>query len=204
MSTSYKNNETNEWTIVKNNKKSIINNNKKKVLCNNIILKGSCYYGDKCIYAHSIHEQKIEKKREIAYDIIMKNKTYDKKKDPNLFKTLLELTKVCEKCVVGKCPGGLNCKFGVFDRKYQVCENDLRKGVCKYNNCNYIHLSENNSQPNKNLQNVSLFFKRLQHLDKKANDDGSDTESENSNIRTREYLDHNSDSDTSCDRSIFQ
>jgi hypothetical protein len=69
--------------------------NRKKILCNNILMYGSCGYGDKCMYAHSLSEQNIDSIRKKAYDIIKKIIPYDPKmlKDNYLMETLIILTK---------------------------------------------------------------------------------------------------------------
>ncbi len=70
----------NVWIRVEKKNKIKINNNppdifeenqnKKKILCNNYLKGEQCQYGEKCLYAHSIAEQKMDYMRKKAYDII--------------------------------------------------------------------------------------------------------------------------------------
>lgn len=121
--------------------------NSKRLLCNNILVFGNCSYGDKCAYAHSLHEQKKDKAREKAYELIsdclngadyvVDNDIYD---DDELLKTLISLCKVCANCEENRCTGGYNCKFGACDKKFQVCGTDL-DDCCHDIDCKYVHLS---------------------------------------------------------------
>lgn len=119
--------------------------NHKKILCNNILKYEYCNYGFKCLYAHSLDEQNVEPIRKKAYDIIKSPKITDEmniKNDTELIKILLSLTKVCEECINRTCPGGYNCKYGVFSKKYQLCYNDLMYGRCVNTSCVLIHLTQ--------------------------------------------------------------
>jgi len=147
----------NKWTQVKtkrDNKKintEIIKDNKnlKKILCYNIITNNVCNYGNKCLYAHTLTDQNIDRKRKIAYDIIINKKNLDKinlKINYNLYTTLLELTKVCELCINNKCTGGYNCKYGSCLKKYCICLKDINYGNCK-DKCGLIHLTEYGLNP---------------------------------------------------------
>jgi hypothetical protein len=202
--------------------------NMKKILCNNILVSGGCHYGSKCMYAHSISEQNMDPIRKRAYDIIMGNDRGSCKPDKELGRTLLQLTKVCENCIRGKCPGGYNCKYGVFDRKYQVCADDLRYGICYNDSCSNIHLTNrgliplnSNSKselrvikctdrsveasiPSGTLLSDDFFVKLSGNIKSKGKSypDSDDSES-GSTERIREYLEGNSDSDRSCSESIF-
>ena len=123
------------------------NNNKKKILCYNILNKGSCSYGSKCVYAHSIEEQNINNNLLDAYNIIKNNfslENIDIINNKKLFNALLHITKLCTLCIKGICPGGLNCKFGTCSKKYQVCKYDLLNGNCpdKESYCKLIHLTD--------------------------------------------------------------
>lgn len=205
-------------------------NNVKKMLCNNILEYGTCHYGDKCMYAHSLSEQNVDPIRKKAYDIILDKEKISYKPDKELSRTLLQLTKVCDDCDKKKCSGGYNCKYGVIDKKYQICADDLRYGICYNETCNCIHLTNKGLIPlNCNNKNETIrvikytdknkkiniphgtlitedFFLKLSGGNKqKKNDyDSDDSENEFADVeRIKKYLNENSDSDKSCDESIF-
>lgn len=120
-------------------------NSFKKILCYNIIYNGSCKYGDKCLYAHSLDDQNINKLRKEVYDILKSDSDLSNinlKEKCDLYKTMLEMTKYCKNCNNNMCKGGYNCKSGVYDKKYCICINDLNHGFCHNYNCNFIHLSK--------------------------------------------------------------
>lgn len=144
--------------------------NLKKILCINIVNNNKCIYKNKCMFAHSLDEQKKEPIRQYIYDIIF---VYDDLSNINilknkiLFNELVILTKKCFNCVNNKCTGGYNCKFGSCIPNYTICYNDLLYGKClnqiyeyEINNiiikkCNCgIHLTEKNLIPhNQRLMN---------------------------------------------------
>ena len=130
--------------------KKIINNKTKRILCNNILNNKGCTYGDKCMYAHNLTEQKIDPIRHKVYTII-KNKTDLKNinliSDPKLFDTFIIQTKVCNGCVKGICPGGYNCREGTIDNKTRICYDDMMYGTCKNTDCNSIHLTNRGLKP---------------------------------------------------------
>lgn len=122
----------------------------KKILCYNIIYNGSCKYGDKCLYAHSLEDQNINKSRKDVYDILKSEidlSDIDLKKNEELYETMLEMTKYCKNCNNNVCKGGYNCKSGVFDKKYCICVNDLKYGFCHNYNCNFVHLTNRGLKP---------------------------------------------------------
>lgn len=122
---------------------TIINN--KKILCKNIITIGSCNYGNKCHFAHSIDDQKLDHVRLLAYNAIRFDtdlSNYNRHLHINFYETLLILTKICDNCILNKCSGGYNCKFGACRTEYQVCKSDLQFGRCINENCILIHLSK--------------------------------------------------------------
>jgi hypothetical protein len=126
------------------------NNNLKKILCENMIYNGECKYDKKCLYAHTIDEQNINEKRKHIYDLIDSTDDLshiDLKKDYTLYKSLLELTKMCKKCITNVCIGGYNCKLGSCVTKYCICGNDLNNGFCKSSKCEYVHLSKRGLKP---------------------------------------------------------
>lgn len=262
----------NKWNIVKTKRKSKKIYNKyiksdnsklktrnnvydydkmKTILCNNMLIYGKCTHKNRCLYAHNIAEQNINSKRKKAYDIIMNTTTIEEQPSKELYDTLMELTKVCELCLKSKCPGGFNCKYGVFDKKYQICKNDLKYGICYDVSCVCIHLSnkgilpiesitkslktvdkkngdndieEKNNKDNMSINNKYNFLKGtllsddyfnkmdesfLDEIDNENENENinletdSESESETSIIRIKNYLNYNSDSDDSCNDSIF-
>lgn len=252
--------EEDKWTTVINKKiqkkETFIkvnddDNYMKKMLCNNVLTCGECHYGDKCMYAHNLSEQNVDSFRKKAYDIISGKEKISYKPDKELTKALLQLSKVCEDCIKNKCPGGYNCKYGALDKKFQVCADDLRYGICYNTTCNCVHLtnkgliplnssntknqplrviSVNDKPKNTNIPTGTIlsddFFVKLSSAgsehDNKSNksnkikqkndsdnklhidDDDDDDETAETMERIKEYLDHNSDSDKSCNDSIFQ
>ena len=118
--------------------------NSKKILCYNIINKKICNYGTKCMYAHSLNEQKIDSMRHKIYTILKNDSILnelDLINDEKLFNTMIQLTKVCSFCLKKICPGGYNCRNGAINNKYKLCYDDLMYGNCKKNNCLSVHLT---------------------------------------------------------------
>lgn len=134
------------WNNDNNNDKD----NEKKILCFKMLNNKKCNYGNKCMYAHGLNEQKMEPLRHKAYTIIKFAKdlsNIDFIIDPALYDSLLQLTKVCSLCNKGQCPGGYNCRNGAVNIKYRVCYDDLVYGNCKRPNCQAIHLTERDLIP---------------------------------------------------------
>ncbi len=128
-------------------------NNHKKIMCQNFLIDNFCTYNDKCLYAHNKDEQKIDIKRKKIFDILnsssdLSNLEYYKNKD--IYKELQLFTKLCNECVLNKCTGGNNCKFGSPYEKYVICYDDLNYGSCNNNSCNKIHLTKRNLKPQYN------------------------------------------------------
>jgi hypothetical protein len=70
-----------------------------------------------------------------------------------LLKTLILLTKTCQDCINKKCAGGVNCKFGVYNKSLQICYEDMMNGKCNDNLCNKVHLTKRGFVPiNKNKE----------------------------------------------------
>ncbi len=118
--------------------KQIINDKKikeKKMLCISILKSQSniniesCMYGNKCSYAHSILDQRIETKREEYYKIMFDKNNTIKNINKDLFKELNILCDICDECYNDVCQGGLNCKKGVYRKYFKICRNDF------YGNC---------------------------------------------------------------------
>jgi hypothetical protein len=135
--------------------------NVKKLLCINILNKQKCNYGNKCMYAHTLSEQKIEPLRHKVYTIIKcadDLSNMDLISDINLYHTMLQMTRVCSACSKGICSGGYNCRYGTVNIKYKICYEDLVHGNCKKPNCQSVHLTERglipyNKQKNKEKYN---------------------------------------------------
>lgn len=135
--------------------------NKKKILCQNIINYGSCCYGTKCLFAHKLEEQIIDNNKKQSYDIVMNSYNLshiDLQKNYVLYRSLLNLTKLCDQCAENKCKGGFNCKFGSCSKNYQICKKDLEYGNCV--GCDLVHLTHRDLVPfyhKKNDNRKSLY-----------------------------------------------
>ncbi len=124
------------------------NYNKKKILCNSFLKNEECQYDSKCLYAHSYEEQKMDKIRKKAYDIIQNefdlsylDFTNNDENNYEILKNLQTLTKVCQECIKKNCAGGVNCKFGTYTPLLQVCSDDMMNGKCSNTECNKVHLT---------------------------------------------------------------
>lgn len=166
-------------------KKPLVYQNRKTLLCKNI-LSGDrkCKYIEKCAFAHSLKEQKLVPIRKTAYDIINGNQdlsNIDLTKNRELFKTLEQLTKVCQICNVGNCTGGYNCRNGAIDILHQVCYNDLVFGNCIKKDCECVHLTKRGLKPNIKVQCFNVLKKKEKEEEKnkfylEISDDDSDIE----------------------------
>jgi len=118
----------------------------KKILCKNMITIGSCKYGTKCRFAHTLEEQYKLPIRKIIYDDIIGQLGCEYpikiEKESTLYKELMLMGNVCDKCKNHKCMGGYNCHYGAIDKKYIICTNELMHGFCD-NECERIHLIKN-------------------------------------------------------------
>jgi hypothetical protein len=152
--------------------------NFKKLLCYNIVNNNECLYKTKCMFAHSILEQKKEDIREYLYSLINIDEdlsTIDININKELLNELIIYTKECRNCILKKCPGGFNCKFGTCLKELKICYNDLIYGKC-FNNlrdeislegksikrcCNGIHLTEKKLIPYQQRLNNELNLSEL-------------------------------------------
>ena len=131
--------------------------NEKRLLCYSIIHGTQCPYHDKCTYAHSIEEQRIDNDRFVLYQIILDaeimnfNSESNQKKE-EIYKNLLFSTHVCDKCTSSHCTGGYNCRNGIFDPTMKICRNDLMTGEC-LNKINKINI---NPQILDNIKNITI------------------------------------------------
>lgn len=161
-----------------NNKKLIdkkLNDNFKKILCYNMLNEKKCNYGEKCMYAHYLNEQKIEPIRHKIYTLIKCSEDlsrFDLVNDIKLLESILQLTKVCIQCSKNLCPGGYNCRNGAINIKYKICYDDLMYGNCKRLNCQ-VHLTDRKLVPY-NKQKLKLagvnIDKEIKHATPSAND----------------------------------
>lgn len=118
--------------------------NEKRLLCYSIIHQTPCPYQDKCTYAHSLAEQRIDNDRLVLYQIILDAELMNFNSETNLkkeemYKNLLFSTHVCDKCTASRCTGGYNCRNGIFDTTLKICRNDLMTGEC-LNKINKINI----------------------------------------------------------------
>ena len=119
-------------------------------MCQNFITNNNCTYGDKCVYAHNLREQKIDVRRKKILEIILSDENLDKYNpsiNKDIYKELQNFTKLCTDCENGKCTGGYNCKFGSPDKKYLICYDDINYGNCLLENCSKIHLTKRGLKP---------------------------------------------------------
>lgn len=131
--------------------------NRKKILCNNVLYNGVCNYNQKCMYAHSLEEQVKESIRTTVYNLLDSSTSLanlDLVQDVELYRTLVQLTKLCDRCEQHRCPGGYNCKNGALDLKHVICYNDLVTGTCDKHNCRYVHLTDRGLIPYKIRESV--------------------------------------------------
>lgn len=107
--------------------------NFKKLLCYNIVNNCKCVYKNKCMFAHTLEEQKKEPIRQYIYNMLYEWEDLSNiniNDDKYLLDELIILTKECKNCINKKCPGGYNCRFGTCLRENKVCYNDMMYGKC--------------------------------------------------------------------------
>lgn len=120
-------------------------NSQKRMLCINSLNNKTCNYGDKCMYAHSVDEQRVDPIRHKVYTVLKSD--YDLSNinlvnDKKLLNTLVQLSKVCYYCSKNICQGGYNCRNGATDSMYKVCYNNLMYDNCDASKCGAIHLTD--------------------------------------------------------------
>lgn len=111
------------------------NSNEKRLICFSTINNEHCIYGSNCTYAHNKTEQVIDVDRKFIYQIVLDANLMNffsmtNPKTDEIYRNLLFLTNLCERCDGGKCTGGYNCRNGTSDRKLKLCKNDLLTGEC--------------------------------------------------------------------------
>lgn len=124
--------------------------NMKRILCYNIISCGSCNYGNKCLYAHSLNDQIVDPIRKKVYAMITGTEALDSVdliNNQKLYDTMILLCKLCALCNRGICPGGYNCRSGAISMQYKICYDDLIKGACQRVNCLSVHLTKKGFVP---------------------------------------------------------
>ena len=172
----------------------IKNYNHKSMLCQNIISKRPCEYGDKCLYAHSLDDQKLNVNKQMAYDIITGNGNLsyiNLVTDKFMYKLLLQFTNLCKKCAANSCTGGYNCKYGACSEEYLVCKTDLETGDCEENDCKKVHLTHRGLVPHMKKtipQGIVLtpdFFENTTTNDYEPLSDITNSDSPNENLLTK-------------------
>lgn len=178
-----------------------IRENYKKMRCQNIINSGKCSYGSKCLYAHSLADQKVDGMRKIAMDVILKRSDLsdiDISTNKKLYSHLNCMSSICPKCKDGICTGGYNCKHGACDPGYIVCLEDMNKGTCK-GGCGKIHLTDRGLIPygvrivststdinfGNSIKPVVIdetFFKNIQKLSEENNEELNNDDKSDNNI----------------------
>jgi|AntRauTorckE6833_2_1112554.scaffolds.fasta_scaffold16447_2 hypothetical protein len=151
---------------LQNNKGSI----SKRVLCYNVLNNKDCNYKNKCMYAHSLSEQKIDTIRHKVYTILKDDNDLSNLNvvnDKKLFETLTQLTKICIQCAKGVCPGGYNCRNGALNQKYRICYEDLMYGNCRRPKCYSIHLTDRNFRPYTEQKNDLRSFQETKEQEQK-------------------------------------
>lgn len=226
----YQKNKKNKKKISTNiniQQKTDVDNKSKRLMCNNILKTGKCCYGNRCVFSHTLKEQRKDPNRQIVYDIISKKNndyTYDDLKtiyDKEIIKIFYLFTKKCSLCEQNKCPGGYNCVTGTISQQYVLCINDLNNGCCSDNKCKKIHLSKKGYKLEKKINNMennimsyntgitlddSFFYKincmKYDSISGNNNiSDDSDLDSCGSYERIKDYL--NDDDSGTYEESIF-
>jgi hypothetical protein len=187
-----------------------MDNNKKRVLCKPMLNDKKCDYGNKCVYAHNLNDQKIDTMRHKAYTIIKSTQdlsTINLVNDNELFEHLNMLTKVCYLCSKNICPGGYNCRYGAINNKLRICYDDLMYGNCRRTNCMSVHLTKRGLVP-RAIQQGLINKDELDDVKKKLNINISDTENGGKKIRRTnnrciktQYI-YDIDNENDCDDEI--
>ena len=131
---------------VKKNKLPFIH---KRLLCKNMIIHGTCKLETGCNFAHSLKDQVLDQKRSAVYTLYNQKdlSSTNLKQNKSIYDELKVMTKLCGNCVDGTCFGGHNCKYGTYNKKLQVCEEDLDYGYCINRHCKLKHLSHKGLKP---------------------------------------------------------
>lgn len=143
--------------------------NHKRILCQNVLISKKCNYGDKCIYAHSLSEQKIDPMRKQAYNLFDQEdlSTIDLSNDKKLYDALVQISKLCVHCKNMECQGGYNCREGSYSVDFVVCYDDITFGICKKLDCKKTHFSQRGLQPFRKPKKM-FFNKKVFNDDSKS------------------------------------
>uniref|UniRef100_A0A6C0LQX8 C3H1-type domain-containing protein n=1 Tax=viral metagenome TaxID=1070528 RepID=A0A6C0LQX8_9ZZZZ len=104
----------------------------KRLICFSYLNGDKCQYNKTCTYAHGKEEQIIDSEKKYIYKIILsKNPTeIIENVSENIYKQLMTLTSLCDRCKNKRCTGGYNCRNGSCDFSLKLCKNDLLTGQC--------------------------------------------------------------------------
>lgn len=114
--------------------------NQKRLICFSILSNEQCNYGLNCTYAHNLEEQVIDPDKKFIYQIVLDEQLMNffsptNPKTDDIYKHLLFITRICDKCCLNKCTGGFNCRHGINDLSLKLCKNDLLTGQCLNKQC---------------------------------------------------------------------
>jgi hypothetical protein len=127
----------------------------KRILCKNVIDGSGCDYKLTCLYAHNLDDQNIDNNRKQAVEFLKNKNNLDIEISSSMYDLFLLYTKVCSLCIINKCVGGYNCKFGAPVNELVVCMDDLISGDCgglSKNSCDKIHLTQRGFIPSSEYQ----------------------------------------------------
>lgn len=135
--------------------------NVKKLLCNNTVNGTKCIYKHKCLFAHTLDEQHKEPLRQYISDMIYCMEDLSDVniyKNRELFDEIMVCTNLCTNCVIKKCAGGHNCRFGACLEETRICRDDFISGRCLNTVTNGrcvkgVHLTEKNLIPYEQYSN---------------------------------------------------
>ena len=119
--------------------------NRKLMLCEQYMKNMCCIYGNKCIYAHDIKDQNISQSRYNVYSYIFNPQNI--KLTHDIYKSLLIMCDICDKCMLSHCIGGINCRNGVYYKGLKLCRTDLLYGNCVDDMCDSIHITSKYIKP---------------------------------------------------------
>ena len=111
--------------------------NYKRLLCKNMVRDKYCKYGTKCLYAHSLDEQKIDPLRQQLYEYqktLRLPENIEKETIDKLYLEAIILSKVCDRCSSGCCIGGHNCRNGAVDVDHIIALEIFRNDIISHHN----------------------------------------------------------------------
>lgn len=126
--------------------------NERRLICNSVTTShGSltvvpgfvCCYGPKCSYAHSNQEQKIDERKMSLYEALLgklaprrssfsciENIRQSPADFDDIYRGFVTASSKCDRCFLGTCTGGYNCRNGACCQELLVCREDLLSGKC--------------------------------------------------------------------------